>query len=344
MTSIVKSLSSDENVYSFDPETYSTLIEPFLLTFLDKNKNLRERVECILSNSSDSYITKQNVQIFTNLCIDLGIQAEDLTSFNFEKFRKATIMWFNKREDFNIIDTVVACFTPNIKSVNYTNDNAWKADTDGARGHNRIGEGEIFFSFFSGGIKPKTGDVEIEQYTPLRIEFKGTRGRLLATSKISIDDSFKSQFLRSEQTARTLSITLCVLSGIITSREGEKLLVDASTVNDTYNIYSSDIISTITATNALEQYDFLKKGLMSRWPNGATKMAMKALCGGIQIVLYKKKFDFNYMVLTNADKPYMCKGFSASDSILANTLTFLNNKISIQQNLDGKGFHISFEL
>jgi hypothetical protein len=333
------SINVGDKIYNVTKQNFQLYLQPLLEIYDTQNVTLKRCVEDTLKKCSKSFLTKNNIEIFTKLCIKLGVT--DITLNNTEyidSFKKLLSQHIVNRNEFNILDIIKDSYKSNI-IINDIASDPWYADTHCQRGHDRIGEGEVFLSFFSRGVKLKTGDVSFERVIPLKIELKGTSGRLLKSKEITITQNFVECFLQQPKTIHTMCVTLCVLSGVIDSVEGVYLF---NTVNThTLSIYS-DVCNAITASNALHEYELLEKRMLSAWGKNTKKSSLRAICGAIQLALYKKEKNFDWLLLTKKETPYVCKGFQVSDNILANTLTIINNNILIQQNLDGKGYHISF--
>ena len=323
--------------FTFDVDVYELNILPLMRIYCQQNKELKTRVAKLLESVSTTYSTSQNIECFTSFCLYLNILPESLNETNIEKFKREISKHITNRCTFNILEIIDICFGTNKLFANVT-DEAWNADTHNKRGHNKIGEGEMFFSFFSGGYKPKKGDVQIEHVIPLKIEFKGTRGRLLSSREIDISENFCSVFIEQEKTIHSMAVALCALAGAIDYQDAMESLRSGVCECSSYN----GTCSAITATNALNEYDVLITRIQSAWGKKTKKSSLRAICGAIQLYLYKRECMFDWLILTKKETPYICKGFQLSDSILANTLTIINNDIIIDQNLDGKGYHISF--
>jgi len=294
-------------------------------------------VQEVLTACSQHYSTTQNIECFTNFCRQNNIHADALNKQSSECFNKEVSQLVSNRSTFNVLELISKHFASNTAIAN-DNIGPWNADTYGKRGHDKIGEGEIFFSFFCNGTKGKKGDVCFERVVPLKIEFKGHKGRLLTSREISLCTEFKTLFYTQPQNIHTMAVTLCVLAGAIYSSDGINMLNGGSTTTSLY----TDVCNAITASNALGEFDLLSARLSSRWSTKAKNSALRAICGAIQLSLYKKESGFDWLILTKKETPYICKGFQISDNIVANTLTILNNNVTIHQNLDGKGYHISF--
>lgn len=334
-------LSSYDSVFTFDTNIFNEKILPFLDVYNNKNNQLRECVKRNLSNASKFYSTPQNIEIFTNFCLQLGISSEDFTEFNFIKVKKHVLKKLHNRIEFNIIDIIKQEFSA--KNVNVVpTDCVWFADAPQSRGHDKIGSGEILFSFFCGGCKPDKGDVFVEHVVPIKFELKGKRGRLLETDKILISEMYKEILLSKQLTLDNILYTIFVITGIVTNEEGIDLLNNKNISNTLFLKYKNDVLNALTATSCISESDMFKQAISKRWPRGA-KSAIRALCGALQLTVYKKELNFDYIVLSDNAAPFICKGFSVADSVLANTLTLLHNNINIQQSLDGKGYQISFD-
>ncbi len=335
-------LSSYSNVFAFDTDIFHKKILPYLDIYSKSNHPLRQRVQDTLTNASKFYPTPQNIEMFTDFCIQLHIQPEDLNFQNFTKIKKRIVNHLYNRSEFNILDII----KHEIKGVDYTfeniNDNVWFADAPQSRGHDKIGSGEILFSFFCGGCKPEKGDVAVDCVVPLKFELKGKRGRLLETDKILISDLYKNELLKHDLTQESILYTIFVITGVITSEEGIMLLNKNSIENPSFVKYRNDVINALVAINGVSESEMFKQALTKRWPRNF-KSSIRALCGALQLTIYKKTLGFDYIILTDNAKPYMCKGFSVVDNVLANTLTLLHNDINIQQSLDGKGYQIGFD-
>jgi hypothetical protein len=341
LTSNYVELSSFNTVFSFNEDVFKHSILPILSVYSIHNEELRLHVHDLLTKACKFYPTPQNVEIFTDVCLSLGIKQEGLIPLNFENVRKEIIKNLTNRDEFNILDIIQDVFNCKVNKNN-SQEHAWFADAPQSRGHDKIGSGEIFFSFFCGGIKPEKGDVSIGQVIPLKFELKGYRGRLLETEKILVSDNYKSELLSRDLTLDDILNAVFVITGTLTSEEGKDVLLGRGKGNETYLKYKSDVYNALVATNCFNEIDILRKALTKRWPANV-KSAIRAICGALQLTIYKQNLNFDYIILTDNDKPFMCKGFSVVDNVLANTLTLLHNDVNIQQSLDGKGYQISFD-
>lgn len=330
-------MDAEGRQYLFETDIFTNNILPKLQVYNTQNSILREKVEDLLYSISTHYHTPQNVEQFTSFCLQLEILAENLNKNNIEKFKKEIAVLITNRQTFNILNVIDSCFNSN-KKFNDVSHETWQADTHSRRGHNRIGEGEVFFSFFSGGSKPKKGDVYLEHITPLKVEFKGTKGRLLTSREIYTTDEFYEQFNIQEKSIHSMAIALCVLAGAIDMKDALLSLQNGRGLCSSY----SDVCNAIVATNALYEYETLRERLRTSRYKKSEKSLLRSICGAIQLSLYRRESEFDWLILTKKETPYICKGFLLSSSILANTLTIINNDIIIHQNLDGKGYHISF--
>jgi hypothetical protein len=334
-------LSSFDNVFAFDTTIFNEKVLPLLDVYNNKNNQLREHIKDGLSNASKFYSTPQNIEIFTNFCLQLGITSDEFTEHNFIKVKKHVLKKLHNRVEFSILDIIKEEFSA--KNIHTTpTDCVWFADAPQSRGHDKIGSGEILFSFFCGGCKPDKGDVSVEHVVPIKFELKGKRGRLLETDKILISEKYKDLLLSKQLTIDNILHTVFVITGIVTNEEGIDLLNGRDISNTFFLKYKNDVLNALIATNCVDESDMFKQALLKRWPRGA-KSAIRALCGALQLTVYKKELSFDYIVLTDNATPFACKGFSVADNVLANTLTLLHNNINIQQSLDGKGYQISFE-
>lgn len=324
----------------FDQNAFKDKILPLLCAYEKSNTSLRECVSLMLKNSSETFYNDQNVLVFTTLCNKLQICKEHFTPQNFTIFKKRSLEKFEQRQKFNLLEVVAETFNLDKNFITNITDDSWRADSNSIRGYNRIGEGEIFFSFFSGGLKPKKGDITIDQTTPVHIEFKGSKGRLLPTDRILICENFKN-IIKTHIQPHGIAVAIAVLTGVIPSNDGCNILSNKQ-INTDFECIKKDIISSIIATNVLHELDMLFRVIHEGWPRNTHNSSLRAVCGGVQLALYKKRTHFDYIVLTSADEPYICLGLKVYDNILSNTLTIINNNIKISQNNDGKGFHIQF--
>lgn len=321
--------------FTFESFIFQQNILPLLHIYNTTNASLKSKVSEILATCSKHFNTPQNIEIFTSLCINLNITQESLCEVNTETFKRHVSSLVSKRETFNMIKVVCECFN-GVYDANIKID-AWLADIHGNRGHDRIGEGEMFFSFFSRGKKNKSGDVCLNIVVPLTIEFKGRKGRLLTSQEICVTDNFIQTFLQQPKSVINMAIALCVIAGVMTSETAIQYMFD-----EICTPLINDVCNAINATNAIQDYSILNQRVIGTWSKKTKTTSLRSICGAIQLAQYKKNTSFDWLVLTNKETPYICKGFHITDNILANTLTILNNNILIQQNLDGKGYHISF--
>lgn len=332
-------IEAEGQIYNITKTDFQNYLQPLLEIHDVQHQTLKKCVEDNLELCSKTFLTKNNIEIFTKLCLSSSLTSEVLNNQDYINcFKKQLAQNITNRNEFNIIDVINNSYKSSINLKTVSRD-PWYADTHCQRGHDRVGEGEVFLSFFSKGVKMKAGDISFERVIPLKIELKGSGGRLLKSKEIKITQAFKNTFAAQSANTHTMCITLCVLSGVIDSEEGIYLM-DVTRTN-TLSIYN-DVLNAITASNALNEFDLLRQRIISAWGKNTRKSSLRAICGAIQITLYKKEKNFDWLLLTKKETPYICKGFHVSDSVLANTLTIINNDIIIHQNLDGKGYHISF--
>jgi len=324
----------------FDPNIFKDKILPQLLVYEVRNTNLRNYVSTMLKSAADAFYNDQNVSVFTKLCNDLYLDESHFREQQFTMFKKRSLECFEQRQKFNLLELVAEVYNLDKKIISNISDNSWRADSNSIRGYNRIGEGEIFFSFFSNGLKPKKGDITIDQTTPVHIEFKGSKGRLLPTDKILICENFKN-ILKTNIQPTNIAVAIAVITGVISSNDGYNIIANEYIISE-FESVKKDVLSTITATNVMGEIDMLLRVIEDGWPRNTQNSSLRAVCGGVQLALYKKRTSFDYIVLTSADEPYICLGLKVYNNILSNTLTIINNNIKISQNNDGKGFHIQF--
>ena len=327
----------DNIQYTILHNDFTKSILPLLQIYNKQNSLIKDLVINTLSSCSRTFLTDNNIEIFTNFCINSNLSVTTLSNqSNIDNFKKELSQHISKREEFNVIDIINKCYNTVIDKVTQPGD-LWYADTHNRRGHDRVGEGEIFLSFFSRGTKEKFGDISIDCVVPLKIEVKGALGRLLKSQEIILTREFCDAYFQQPENIHTMCVTLCVLAGVTDCQTA----LDIFKNNDALDIYS-DVCNTIIATNALSEFNVLHQRIKSSWGRNTRKTSLRAICGAIQLSLYKKEKNFDWIILTKKETPYLCKGFLISESVLANTLTIINNNITIQQNLDGKGYHISF--
>lgn len=332
-------ITANSETFCCIDQDYNNIIKPILEVYAHKNSTLRAHVSRVLRTSSELFDSQFNIEIFTTMCLSLGITVDKFSDINILNFKKSIISHLSRRESFNMLECVHDCFDTNRSTLC---EKVWCADTVTRRGHDRVGEGEIFFSFFTGGIKPKGGDISIERVAQAKIEFKGTSGRLLSTDKIVITEAYKDVFRSNNNKIQNTIIAIAVLSGIINSAQAIDIIKNNLSIESCLTIYN-DIYNAVIATDALKDYDHLACRIDKRWSRNTRQNTIKLICGAVQLAFYRKQTGFNYIILTNTKTPYVCKGFEVSESVLANTLTFISNDILIDQNLDGKGYHISLK-
>lgn len=323
--------------YAISYNDFNRTILPLLQIHNKANHSLKSCVESVLAACSKTFLTENNTKVFTKFCLEANITEHIINNQNnIDNFKKELSQCVSNRSEFNVIDLINRCYNVNIDKNSQCGD-LWYADTHNRRGHDRVGEGEIFLSFFSRGTKEKAGDIGFERVIPLKVEIKGANGRLLKSREIILTQEFYDVYARQPHTIHTMCVTLCVISGAIDCTQAVIHLND-----QTLPAIYSDVYNAIIATNALNEFDILEQRIKAAWGRNTRKTALRAICGAIQLSLYKKEKSFDWIILTKKETPYLCKGFLVSDNVLANTLTIINNDITIQQNLDGKGYHISF--
>jgi len=215
-----------------------------------------------------------NVDIFQNFILETGMIIDDV---NIEKF--ALSLSSNKQTSFSqLLSDSFNVSKSLIETSSYFKEVVISEPTSRAL-HARVGAGELFIGFFSNGLKPKTGDIAIENH---KIEIKGDSGVLLTNQQLINNKNFKKS-----------------RSYIFEKHDVDK--------NDTEAIdLITDLVIKITANDSKvnEIKDQLKQFISTNLhillnERGKSKPSWVKLIGCSQLLVYQKIEKFNTLIVFN---------------------------------------------
>jgi len=321
-------------VATVDPEYYNDTLTKYIKLGSVDSAAVRNIVMQRLTAANG--LINNNLDLFQGLVMDLDLDIVD--SANFDKCETKFIETIKNNTSTTIDEIIFAGFGKSVSGSQYYS-RCWAAIPE-APVLGSPGEGELFFSFFCNGTKPKKGDIQIGDF---QIELKGPGGRLyknrnqMAPYEPEMVELLTIDFNADSAQLRTSAIDN--YSQYIANVSGYTNGVDQ--IKDL--LFNNEFL-----INQLirEAFEFVS-GQKNKLRNGNSFFQ---LAGYVQIYAYKEDFGFNALAVFGP-KP----GFYIYGLVIPDTITELYKMINsshtdkvkgvyFQHRIDGTGDHIKLNI